>query len=78
MLRIPDETVKQFRKIRPTRVKAKAAGVDKAKYMQSWKVSVAKARADLGLPGNASFAKGTALYKKAKEFHDAAKERARA
>ena len=74
----PDETVRQLRKIRPTCLEAKAVGADKAKYTQTWKDSVAKARNDLGSPGNASAAKGKPLYKKAKEFHDAAKERARA
>ena len=78
VLRSTDETVKQLQKVQPRSLKAKAAGVDKAKYTQSWKDSVAKARAELGLPGNASFAKGTLLYKKAKEFNDEAKERARA
>ncbi|CAK0813970.1 unnamed protein product, partial [Prorocentrum cordatum] len=76
VLRNADETAKQLRKVRPKSSRAKAAAVDKAKYAQSWKDSVAKARAELGLPGNASFAKGTPLYKKAKGFHDEAKERA--
>ena len=74
VMRSPEEIIRQLRKIRPKSLKAKAAGVAKAKYLQSWKDSLAKARADLGLPVNAAFVKASPLYKKAKEFHNAAKE----
>eukprot|EP00959_Pyramimonas_sp_CCMP1952_P005896 123505-Pyramimonas_sp.AAC.1 len=67
VLRNPDEATKQLWKVWPKSLTAKAVGAVKAKYLPSWEDSTAKAWIHLGLPANASFAKGVPLYKKAKD-----------
>jgi len=49
--------------------KASAAGKKAYKNIQGWTVAVQKAKKELGLKGFVAVKKGSALYKKAKEFH---------
>merc|ERR1712188_26529 len=49
--------------------KSHAAGVKAYKHIKGWTVAVQKARKELGVKGFVAVKKGSALYKKAKEFY---------
>merc|ERR1712139_752734 len=49
--------------------KASANGKKSYKYIKGWTVAVQKARKELGVKGFVAVKKGSALYKKAKEFY---------
>merc|ERR1719163_2784229 len=49
--------------------KSSAAGKKAYKFIKSWTVAVQKARKELGVKGFVAVKKGSALYKKAKEFY---------
>merc|ERR1719335_1164337 len=49
--------------------KSHAAGVKAYKNIKGWTVAVQKARKELGVKGFMAVKKGSALYKKAKEFY---------
>merc|ERR1712118_59484 len=51
--------------------KSHAAGVKAYKHIKGWTVAVQKARKELGVKGFMAVKKGSALYKKAKEFYTA-------
>merc|ERR1712139_763287 len=51
--------------------KSHAAGVKAYKHIKGWTVAVQKARKELGIKGFMAVKKGSALYKKAKEFYTA-------
>merc|ERR550514_125149 len=49
--------------------KSSANGKKSYKFIKGWNVAVQKARKELGLKGFVAIKKGSALYKKAKEFY---------
>merc|ERR1719456_233615 len=49
--------------------KSSAAGKRAYKFIKDWTVAVQKARRELGVKGCVAVKKGSALYKKAKEFY---------
>merc|ERR1719263_2603643 len=49
--------------------KASAAGKKAFKHIKGWIVAVQKARQELGVKGFVAIKKGSAIYKKAKEFY---------
>merc|ERR1719412_3585239 len=49
--------------------KASAAGKKAYKHIKGWTIAVQKAKKELGVKGFAAPKKGSALYKKAKEFY---------
>merc|ERR1712139_138334 len=50
--------------------KASAAGKKRYKNIKGWIEAVSKARKELGVKGFVAVKKGSALYKKAKEFYN--------
>merc|ERR1719164_306649 len=49
--------------------KSSAAGKKAYKFIKDWTVAVQKARKELGVKGFVAIKRGSALYKKAKEFY---------
>merc|ERR1712007_64033 len=49
--------------------KSSAAGKKAYKFIKDWTVACQKARKELGIKGFVAIKKGSALYKKAKEFY---------
>merc|ERR1711896_105830 len=49
--------------------KSSAAGKKAYKFIKGWTEAVTKARKELGIKGFVAVKKGSALYKKAKEFY---------
>lgn len=70
-LRNVGEVAALCRKRKRASEKKKADGRQKVSHVQGWLGCVAKARKELGLPPNATFPKGSALYSKAKALQTA-------
>merc|ERR1719450_947434 len=50
--------------------KSHAAGKKASKHLKAWTEAVQKARKELGVKGFVAIKKGSALYKKAREFYN--------